>query len=58
MVSGRDSIKQQSIDELSEIRQRVTELAASEAVLKQTQEKIQEQNEFLKKILDVKNHEL
>ena len=47
-----DRTKKQLIDELSEMRQRVTELEASEAVLKQTQEKIQEHNEFLRKTLN------
>ena len=52
MMKAIDRTKQQLIDELSEMRQRVTELEASEAVLKQTQEKIQEHNEFLRKTLN------
>ncbi|MBA7608378.1 Adaptive-response sensory-kinase SasA [subsurface metagenome] len=52
MLSDEEKTKEQLISELVVLRQRLAELEASESERKQAEEKIQQQNRFLKNVLD------
>ena len=52
MLPDEEKTKEQLISELAALRQRITELEASESERKQAEEKIQQQNRFLKNVLD------